>query len=122
MEKHRWVFTLLNILAAIAIWVAIIVLNERCDDRKSQKERDIKITDKIFNSRYILIDDSSCVHLPDCPTIRVRYHEGVRVKYIDTVDIRRENIEWFCPICIKEKEYEHIKRLMQKRKITIEEF
>lgn len=111
MKKRSVILSILNILAAIAIWIGVIVLTERCNDKTSRISNK-KYPDGLSNSRYILIDDSSCVHLQNCPSIKVRYHQGARVRYVDTADVYKETLEWFCPICIKQKEYEHIQHLL----------
>jgi len=111
MEKHGWISTVLKILVVILAWIGIIALFERCESN-SKKKTPVVVKDNVSNSRYIVVDDSCTAHLPECITLRIKYHGGARIKYIDTIDLYREYIEWFCPVCIKEKEFQHIQRLM----------
>lgn len=68
----------------------------------------------MYESRYVMIDDSCCAHIPKCPSIRFRYEGGARVKYMDTLDVSKDDFEWFCPICIGEEEYSHLKSIIDR--------
>ena len=82
-------------------------------------------TDKVGESRYLMIDDSCCIHLPGCYSL-IPIEKEAKIHYVDTSKVYKEDIDWFCPKCIKEKEFEHIQRILErngrKAKIPIEGF
>lgn len=95
----------------ISIFVALVAIAVTWNLVGCSKKAATDTEDKVLKSRYIMIDDSCCVHTPGC--IIVRYKANVRVRYVDTVNVYKEDLEWFCPTCIGVREYEHLMRLKE---------
>lgn len=107
---------MLKIMATVVVFALIIMVIGNLLYKPKVKP----VKDKVYASQYLMIDDSCRVHIPSC--VMIKYKENLKVRYVDTTDVYKEQIEWFCPTCIGVKEYDHIKRLMRKTKKTIEGF
>lgn len=94
----------------IAVVVILLVAVVAIAVRKPKKP---VVEDRVSKSNYIIVDDSCCAHLTGC--IMMLPVDGVqRVHYIDTAQLHRSDFEWYCPKCIKEKEYAHIQAIIKR--------
>ena len=101
---------ILRILEVAVVLVAIIIVIESIKNRP----RPQVIHDDVDKSNYVMLDDSCCLHLPGCMSLKYSLENRVMVKYIDTTDVRKENIQWFCPVCIRTNEYKHIQAILRR--------